>query len=165
MALGFVWWFLWLAPTDRRELAESFKKTPCTQIARILSMLLLCYFFILSLPLVGFMLDGCFWSSCSGLFNVVTLACTCLPQTLEMLKVPSPPFVVKIGVGLIASASGALAAGASGIVVAVLHGDEICKNTFLAASVALVSDGVLFGWAWYRGEGGWLMGADRKSVV
>jgi len=157
LALVSMCWLLWLTPADKRELVDRFKKTPCTQIARVFALLLLYNFFIVSLPFFGFMFDGCFISSCSGWLTVATLACTCLPQTLDMLKLPAPQFVKSLEVGLAASAICSLANGTSGIIEAALYGDTGCKNTFLALSVGLVLDGILFGWALYRGEGGWLI--------
>jgi len=148
-----------LDPEKRQQVRQACGEKPCTWVARIGAFQLMGMFAVSSLPWIGFLLDGCFFNALNGLFAVLTLAATALPQTLELLGSQAPGFLPASGLRSSASLLGS--SGVTGLGLAISTGSSGCAEFFLQLSVALLLDAAIFAWAWWRGEGGGLMGLLR----
>jgi len=103
----------------------------------------------ISLPKVGFLLDGCLYSSVNGLTAAGTLAVESIAPVTDLMDVPAPV----PGLGPRSSAALLGTASLSGIGLSILFGDVACKRRFFWLSLAQLGDSLLFLWAWWRGEG------------
>lgn len=140
---------------------DHIKQKPVSWTARTCGLMLMWKFLIISLPWVGFLLNGCFWSSIGGLTTAITLGVICLPPYFELLDIRAslPATGLRVSACLIGSAGG------SGVSCAFFIGDQMCAGTFLWLSVLLCVDCLLFGWAWWQGEGGGVMGLLRGRGI
>mmetsp|Transcript_129317 Transcript_129317/g.360168 ORF Transcript_129317/g.360168 Transcript_129317/m.360168 type:complete len:355 (+) Transcript_129317:200-1264(+) len=143
------------------ERREKVTEKPVSWIARTVGLLLMCKLLVVSLPKVGFLFNGCFWSSVGGLSAVAALAAACIPPFFELLDHPAPLAATgpHISAGLLVSS------GASGVSLAIWFGEAVCAHIFFWLSFVLCIDGLLFGWAWWRGEGGGAMGLLRGRGI
>lgn len=144
-------------------LRNEFKK-PYSACARTLAVALIGMLFLTSVPLIGDMFNGCFYLSCHGLTACCTLFAISGPHWAKLFHIQLPSFVTwavdKMDLDSMRTAGIALSAsGWSGVSICFWWGHGMdCTNHFWLLEILLVFDAFLFTTAWWKGEGGGLMG-------
>jgi len=144
-------------------LRNEFKK-PYSACARTLAVALIGMLFLTSVPLIGDMFNGCFYLSCHGLTACCTLFAISGPHWAKLLHIQLPSFITwavdKMDLDSMRTAGIALSAsGWSGVSICFWWGHGMdCTNHFWMLEILLVFDAFLFTTAWWKGEGGGLMG-------
>jgi len=140
-------------------LRNEFKK-PFSAAARTLAVGVMGMLALTSLPVIGDMFQGCFYLSCHGLGAACTLFCMAIPHWCELFHIQLPGWVKAMSLSSLRTAGASLAScGSSGVYMVLIwgHGEE-CSNHFWILEILLCVDSLLFTYAWWKGEGGGLMG-------
>jgi len=158
-----------LAEEKQERMSEQVSETPWSWAARGLALYLLLASGVLSLPVIGYMFDGCFWNAVSGCGSVFTLVGVCLPQVIALFGHDVPSAIQSMSIGGFMS-SGLLTAvcmlageGASGFVLAFFDSSSTCSAPFYIINILLLVNALLFLVAWYLGEGGGVMSLMRSA--
>lgn len=139
---------------------EFIDEKPYSACARTLAVALMGMLTLTSLPIIGDMFSGCFYLSIHGLTTSSSLFLMAIPYWCKFLHIQLPPWIKAMSLdSLEASGAALFTAGWSGCSMVLWwgHGEE-CSNHFWLLEVLLVVDSLLFSYAWYKGEGGGLMG-------
>jgi len=151
ISVGLAAAFYLLLPPEKRKL---FVGKPFSWAARVLALPVLVRVSFISLPLTGFLLDGCLWSAINGISIAIALGPVVLPPWLELAGVhvafPTP--------GLRFAAVTLGSSSISGICLVFTVGDPSCSWLFLAPNCWSAVVSMLFGYAWLQAEGGGVMG-------
>lgn len=134
---------------------NEFKK-PWSTAARALAAGLFGMLLMTSLPIVGDMFSGCLYLSIHGLTTAFSLFCMSIPHFCKLFHIPLPSWVTYMSVDDLRTSGMTIAsAGASGVWMCLWWGrGEACTDHFWMLEVLLCVDALLFGLAWWRGEGG-----------
>lgn len=139
---------------------NEFKK-PYSACARTLAVAIMGMLFLTSLPFIGDMFNGCFYLSCHGLTAAASLFAISIPHWAKLFMIPLPSWVDAMNIGSLKTAGAVLwSSGSSGVMLTLWWGrGEACTDHFFMLEILLVVDSLLFTVAWWKGEGGGLMGA------
>lgn len=140
-------------------LRNEFKK-PWSACGRTLAVAVMGMLALTSAPFIGDMFSGCFYLSCHGLSAATTLLCMSVPHWMKLFNLPVPRWLDAMSIESLKVAGSMLtSAGSSGIAMCFgWNAGEPCTSHFVMLEFLLLLDGLLFTYAWFRGEGGGLMG-------
>eukprot|EP00419_Tripos_fusus_P008991 CAMPEP_0172663242 /NCGR_PEP_ID=MMETSP1074-20121228/5801_1 /TAXON_ID=2916 /ORGANISM="Ceratium fusus, Strain PA161109" /LENGTH=367 /DNA_ID=CAMNT_0013479207 /DNA_START=74 /DNA_END=1177 /DNA_ORIENTATION=+ len=133
-------------------------KKPFSWTARALGLIVAWNLLLMSLPKVGYIFAGCFWSSVTGLTTVLTFGACCVSPVCDFLDIPS----VFGSLSNRVTASTLLTGGGSGLSFALFVGDPVCARTFVWLFIFCCIDGAIFGWAFWKGEDNMVMAALNR---
>merc|ERR1719263_875877 len=106
------------------------------------------------------MFNGCLYLSIHGLSASFSLCCMSLPHWCELFQISLPWWTKLFSISSLRTAGASLTSiGTTGVWLALWwgHGAE-CTDHFWILEILLLLDGLLFTYAWWKGEGGGLMG-------
>jgi hypothetical protein len=135
-------------------------KKPFSFCARTLAVALMGMLTLTSLPFIGDMFNGCFYLSLHGLSASGSLFCMSVPHWCKLFHIPLPKWVKALDMNSLRNSGIALwSIATAGVSMALWWGHgELCTNDFWMLEILLGVDSLLFTAAWWRGEGGGLMG-------
>jgi len=99
-----------------------------------------------------------------GLCTALALAFSAIPQLLVLIQAPSHMVFKKHEVSARASAMSLVSAGSSGVSLGLFFGSADCAGTFFYLAIAVLFVSALFGYGWYKGEAGGIMGLVQKGT-
>eukprot|EP00927_Polykrikos_kofoidii_P049835 TRINITY_DN43847_c0_g1_i1.p1 TRINITY_DN43847_c0_g1~~TRINITY_DN43847_c0_g1_i1.p1 ORF type:complete len:625 (+),score=91.13 TRINITY_DN43847_c0_g1_i1:175-2049(+) len=147
------------SPIIADKIAGEMKK-PWSTSARALATALTVMLLLTCLPLVGNIFHGCFFLSVHGLATSATLLCMTVPHWLSLLKISVNPWLSRMGIDSLRLCCTMLASsGYSGVGMCFMFSSTPCTDDFWPLEILIVGCSILYGVAWWKGEGGGMMGA------